>query len=314
MLFAANRFIFGASNLAKYTKISPIVIGLSVISIGNSMPELCITIISSIKKIPDIAVGTLVGSNIAHVSLVPGIAALIQPFKINKGLKNYDVFIFFITSLAASLLLWNNQLTKLKAIVLFILFIAAFSWIIIKEIFIIKNKNSPEHLYVEYPQTKSAVNFTNILISILWLIFGIVTLHLSSHFVIESAQKISGFLGITNLAVGLLLLGVGTNLPELAIILTSIHNGERDLALGGILGANIVGITLALGISGIICPSKLPDIFRVRDLTSMMLVTTIFSLLLLSRKKIISRLHGAILLILYIAYIASTFILPTLNV
>lgn len=275
------------------------------------MPELCITIISSIKKVPDIAVGTLIGSNIAHVSLVPGIAALIQPFKINKGLTIYDVFIFFATSCIASLLLWNNELTKFKGIILILLFIAAFSWIIIKEIFIIKNKNSTEHIYVEYPKTKGSNNFSNILISILWLIFGIVTLHLSSHFVIESAQHISKFLGITNLAVGLLLLGLGTNLPELAIIITSIYNGERDLALGGILGANIVGITLALGLSGIICPSKLPAIFRERDLTSMMVITTIFSLLLLSRKKVISRTHGAIILILYFAYIASTFVKTT---
>lgn len=272
------------------------------------MPELCITIISGIKKVPDIAVGTLIGSNIAHVSLVLGLAAIIKPFKINKTLKNSDVFMFFTTSGIASLLLWNNELTKLKGILLLLLFIATFSWIIVKEILFIQNQSPTKPIYIQYPTTKINHKFSNILISILWLIFGVIALHISSHFVVESAQNISIVLGITNLSVGLLLLGIGTNLPELAIMLASIYNNERDLALGGVLGANIVGITLALGLSGIISPTRLPDIFRERDLTSMMIITTIFSLLLLHRKKIISRIHGVILLILYGTYVASTFI------
>lgn len=308
LLFAANRFIFGASNLAKYTKVSSLVIGLSLISIGNSMPELCITVISGIKKVPDIAVGTLIGSNIAHISLVLGLAAIIKPFKINKTLKNSDIFVFFATSGIASLLLLNNELTKLKGIILLLLFILTFSWILFQEIKFIKNKLSTQNIYVEYADPQITHKFSNIFISILWLIFGVIALHISSHFVVASAQSISTALNITNLSVGLLLLGIGTNLPELAIMLASIYNNERDLALGGVLGANIVGITLALGLSGIISPNKLPEIFKTRDLTSMMIITTILSLLLLSRKKIISRIHGIILLVLYGIYIASTFI------
>jgi cation:H+ antiporter len=270
------------------------------------MPELYIAIISGIKKVPDIAVGALVGSNIAHISLVVGIAAIIKPFRINKGLKNSDVFIFFITSFIATLLLWNNQLTKIKGLILLLSFLAAFGWIIIKEVVTVKSKKSFRNIYIEYPFKRESTNLTNILISILWITFGIVALHISSHFVIESAQNISKLFGITNLSVGLLLLGLGTNLPELAIMLASIYNNERDLALGGVIGANIFGITFALGLSGIISPTKLPEVFNIRDLTSMMLLTIIFSLLLLNHRKIISRIHGVVLVILYVVYLTTT--------
>ncbi len=274
------------------------------------MPELCITIISGIKQVPELAVGTLVGSNIAHVSLVLGIAAIIKPFKINAGLQKSDIFIFFSTALIATLLLLNNELTPLKGIILLATFILAFTWIIIKEIKNIKNKNFVANIYIELPVNKINRNFSNILISILWLIFGIITLHISSYFVIESSQQIAKILGLTNLSVGLLLLGISTNLPELAIMIASIYNNERDLALGGVLGANIFGITFALGLSGILFPVKLPHIFRLRDLSSMMLITTLFSLFLLSPKKLISRFQGAILIALYLIYIISTFIYP----
>ncbi|MGI9214605.1 MAG: sodium:calcium antiporter [Gammaproteobacteria bacterium] len=299
--------MFGASNLVRYSKISPLFIGLSIISIGNSMPELCITIISGIKQVPELAVGTLVGSNIAHVSLVLGIAAIIKPFKINAALQKSDIFIFFSTSLIATLLLLNNELTPLKGIILLATFILAFTWIIIKEIKNIKNKNFVANIYIELPANKINLNFSNILISILWLIFGIITLHISSYFVIESAQQIAKIFALTNLSVGLLLLGIGTNLPELAIMIASIYNNERDLALGGVLGANIFGITFALGLSGILFPVKLPYIFRLRDLSSMMFITTIYSLFLLSPKKLISRFQGAVLIALYLIYIISIF-------
>lgn len=284
------------------------------------MPELYITVISSVKKIPELAIGTLVGSNIAHISLVPGIAAIIKPFKINKGLQKDDIFVFFITSLIASLLLLNNELTKAKAIVLLIVFLMSFSWIIIKELVAIKNQGVSKNIYIEIPITDNnqhdnhkKKNYLKILISIAWLIFGVIALHFSSNLVIDSAQKVSSYLNITNLAVGLLLLGIGTNLPELAVIITSIYNGERDLALGGILGANIIGITLALGISGIICPSKLPDIFRIRDLTGMMIATVLFSLILLNRRKVINRIHGIVLIFLYFAYTISTLVYPAIK-
>ncbi len=274
------------------------------------MPELCITLASAFKKVPDIAVGTLIGSNIAHISIVVGLAAIIKPFKINKSLKRSDVFIFFFTSLIPSLLLWNNELTKQKGIMFLLLFVAAFGWIGIQEFFVIKNTTPipTENIYIQPPLTNRRPKFSTLLISILWLIFGVVTLHISSHFITESAQHISVLLGISNLSVGLLLLGIGTNLPELAIMIASIYNNERDLALGGILGANIVGITLALGLCGVLSPTKLPAIFSERDLTSMMLATIVFALLLLNTKKIISRLHGILLIIFYSIYITSTVI------
>lgn len=310
LLFAANRFVFGASNLAKFIRVSPLFIGLTVISIGNSMPELCITIISGLKKVPDLAVGTLVGSNIAHVSLVLGIAAIIKPFKVNKELGKADIFIFFITSAIATALLLNNELTTTKGILLIITFIASFSFIVKKEIKNFNRKHHNENIYIEFPKARINRNFSHIVISVFWLLFGIIALHFSSYYVIESAQQIAKLSGITNLSVGLLLLGIGTNLPELAVMFVSLYRNENDLALGGILGANIFGITCALGLSGIFFPAKLPEIFRIRDLTSMMLVTIIFSLFLLNRSKIISRLQGFILISLYACYLISTFIFP----
>lgn len=278
------------------------------------MPELCITIISGLKNVPEIAVGTLIGSNIAHVSLVLGVAAIIKPFKINPGLQKSDVFIFFSTSLIAALLLLNNELTVLKGIILLITFVLAFGWIILKEIKNIKNKNLVANTYIELPTNKfinkTNQHFSNILISILWLVFGIIALHTSSDIVTKSAQEIAKIFEITNLSVGLLLLGIGTNLPELAIMLASVYNNERDLALGGVLGANIFGITFALGLSGALFPITLPNIFRLRDLTSMMFITTLFSLFLLNPKKLVSRFQGIVLIILYLIYIISTFIYP----
>lgn len=273
------------------------------------MPEFCITIISGLKKVPEIAVGTLVGSNIAHVSLVLGIAAIIKPFKINNSLQKSDIFIFFATTFIAALLLLNNELTVIKGVILLITFLVTFTWIILKEIKNIKNKHLVANSYIELPANKiNTRNFTNIMISILWLIFGIIILHTSSHIVIENAQKLANIFGITNLSVGLLILGIGTNLPELAIMLASIYNNERDLALGGVLGANIFGITFALGLSGVLFPIKLPEIFRLRDLSALMFITTLFSLFLLHPKKLLSRFQGMILIILYLIYITSTFI------
>lgn len=309
LFFAANRFVFGASSIAKFMRFSSLFIGITVIAIGNSMPELCITIISGFKNVPDLAVGTLVGSNIAHIGLVLGLAAIIKPFRINKGLNKTDIFLFFITSAIASLLLINNQLTKYKGLVLLFTFISAFAWIIKKEIKRFNSKSHNENIYIQHPSIKINRNFSNILIAILWLIFGLIGLHISSYFVVDSAQAIAKLLNITNLSVGLLLLGIGTNLPELATMLASIYNNERDLALGGVLGANIFGITFALGLSGLMFPVTLPAVFRVRDLSSMMLMTSIFSIFLLKKSRLVSRTQGIVLILAYIAYIVSTKVL-----
>ncbi len=296
--WSADRFVYGASALAKNIGISSMMIGLTIVAMGSSAPEIVVSAIASVNGNMNTAVGNALGSNITNVALVLGITALVKPLLVSSTTLKRELPALLIISLIAIGFLFDGELKSYEGIILLALFIfvlAMMAWLSLQV-----DKEDP--LIAETAdEIPKGVSNTSALI---WIGVGLVVLPLSAHFLVNSAVEIARYMGISDLVIGLTIIAFGTSLPELAASVAGVLKGEDDLALGNIIGSNIFNLLAVLGMPGLIAPGLLdPDVYN-RDMYVMLgltLLLFLFSFDLIG-KRTISRTNGFILLACFIGY------------
>ena len=299
LVWSADRFVFGAAALARNFGVPTLIVGLTIVAMGSSAPEMMVAAQAALADKTDTAVGNAVGSNIANILLVLGITALLRPLSVSSGILKREMPLLVIVSLGAWLIISDNYFSATEGTLLlvgFVLFLLAL-------IVITKQTGNQDDPLVgeacdEVPDnvpTKKAV---------LWLVVGMVLLPISSHYLIGSAVDIAKFFGMSDLLIGLTIIAIGTSMPELAACIAGVLKKEDDLALGNIIGSNIFNILAVLSIAGILNPATLDPNIAQRDIFVMLAATLaliIMSLSLTGTRRI-NRLEGGLLLAAFIGY------------
>ena len=289
VLWGADRLTDGAVALADRMGISQVVIGLTVVAMGTSMPEFTISLLSAIKGTSGLAVGNVIGSNIFNSLLIVGTSAVVAPMLILKSTVRKDIPFALVASVMLYLLSQDGQISRWDAAILFVFFMI-FMTITIKES---KSADSKK----EDTQIKSIKVWK----AVAFLLIGLTGLILGSNIFVNGATKLATTLGISDAVIGLTIVAGGTSLPELATSVVASRKGNSGITIGNVLGSNVFNILMILGITGLITPMSIHGITQV-DLT--MLVVSMILLWLFSFTKYkIERWEGAILSILFIGYI-----------
>jgi cation:H+ antiporter len=289
VLWGADRLTEGAVALAEKMNISQMVIGLTVVAFGTSMPEFCVSLVSALKGTPDLAVGNIVGSNIFNALLIVGVAALVAPMHILKSSVNKDLPFAVLASVALIVLCYfGHDISRIDAAILFILFIV-FMVVTLKGA-----KNSGEE---EEGKKKNWPVWKGVL----WVVVGLLCLIFGSDIFVDGSTAIARLLGVSDAVIGLTIVAGGTSLPELATSVVAARKGNSDIAIGNVLGSNVFNILFILGVTGLICPMTITGI------TYLDMSVLVFSVMLLwwfsFTKYTIQRWEGAVLLLSYLGYI-----------
>ena len=293
----ADLLVVGSSRIARKFNVKEIIIGLTIVSIGTSMPELIISVTSALKNQSDFAIGNILGSNISNLFFILGVCAIIKPLLFKKQTVRIEIpFVIFLTAL---LYIFGNNgdyhlITELEGII-FIVFCVLFT---IYNIFISKNINNSEMEKNKNKDIKLSKSFLLIMLGIILLKFG-------GDFVVDNASRIATLLGISERVISLTIVAISTSLPELITSALATYKGEIDLAIGNIIGSNILNIVLIIGIMAIINP--IPYLVSFNKDLMIFLIGMIFLFIVpfIGEKYKIERVSGFIYLISYFIYISS---------
>ena len=315
LVVGADMLVKGASNIAKKFHIPEMLIGLTIVAIGTSAPELIITITSTQSSGTDLIIGNAIGSNLCNLLLILGLMAVIRPVKIDKEARNFHIPMAFLASLVILLMglgiLGNNTqyINQREGFFLVILFIVYFSYHIIKEFEDIVNSYKKEKLERQNSSNKnSKKKKINIPFSLLLIVVGVFLLKYGGDFVVDSATIIALYFNISERVIGLTVVAIGTALPELITSIFGIIRKNTDLAVGNLVGSCVLNLFLILGIGAMITPLEFtPDFIQnLILLCSMTLVLWLF--IFMGKKDNITRPKGLVLLGVFALYMVSLFV------
>ncbi|WP_194776097.1 calcium/sodium antiporter [Pararhodonellum marinum] len=293
LLVSAKFLVDGASSIAAKLGLSAGLIGLTVVAFGTSAPELLVSVTAALKGTSDIAIGNVIGSNISNITLVLGISALLFPIVFPKTVIKLDYTFTLLTTLLFYGLAYNGIISLIEGIVLVILFV------LVNLYFFKKIKNTDPELS---PEDAEKLKKAPLAKAIILVLIGIVGLYFGSDLAVESAVEIAQIYGISERVIGVTIIAIGTSLPELATSVLAALKKETDLALGNILGSNLMNVLSIIGITAIVKPIEVSDLFLQTDFLWMIGFTIILFPIMLTGLKI-SRLEGGLLLVGYGLYL-----------
>jgi K+-dependent Na+/Ca+ exchanger family protein len=299
VLWGADRLTEGSVAVAERMNIPQIVIGLTVVAMGTSMPEFCVSLISALKGTPDLAVGNVVGSNIFNSLFIVGITAAIAPMAILRATVMKDIPFALVASVILLMMCLDGRIGRIDAAILFSLFMI-FMFMTLKSAKINKQELEEENKLAE--KALKSVPKMSPAMSVVWILAGLACLIGGSTLFVEGASKLATSLGVSEAVVGLTIVAGGTSLPELATSIVSARKGSSGIAIGNVLGSNVFNILGILGVTGLICPMQLQGITDT-DL-SMLVISMIMIWFFSFTKYIIERWEGLILSTTFIGYIA----------
>ena len=304
LVWSADRFVDGASAIAKRAGLTPMLIGLTIVSVGTSAPEILISIMSALADSGELAVGNALGSNIANVGLVLGVTLLFSSIRLGRDTIWIDLPLLVLVVLVTWFLLYDLELSRSDSFVLLGMLALFFVRV-------------GQHAR----QTDDGIEAREIptlTLPLAWLSFigGLILLIASSRLLVWAATHIATALGVSELVIGLTIVAVGTSLPELAASVMSALKGHADMAVGAIVGSNMFNILLVLAIPGLWDSLSLQSAVVSRDMVAVFLTTLVLALAALWRWNGVSgsgtlgRGTGLVLLSLYIAYYGWLFLVP----
>ncbi len=301
LIKGADCLVEGSSSLAKKFGVPSLVVGLTVVAFGTSMPELIVSIFSAFEGVTDVAIGNIVGSNVANILLILGLTALIYPLKVNHStvwkeipFSLLAVIILFIV--ANDLMIDKLSFSSLTRIdgILMLCFFAIFLYYVFE---MAKDKRSKlRDRKLEIMEYKSHKIF-------LMLFFGVIGLFLGGKWVVDGAILIARQAGMSEFLVSATIIAIGTSLPELVTSLTAAIKKDVDLAVGGVVGSNIFNTFWILGITSIISPIVLPAFINFDIIFLILITLALFLFMFIGKKHEMNRWQGILFIILYIAYI-----------
>lgn len=296
--WSADRFVYGASALAKNIGVSPMMIGLTIVAMGSSAPEIVVSATSSFAGSIDTAVGNALGSNITNIALVLGITALIKPILVTSTTLKRELPILLLITLIAVYFLADSDLSRIEGLVLITLFVLVIAGMAVLSFKVDKNDPLIAETETEIPSDVATST------AVFWVVVGLILLPLSAHFLVDSAVFIAHFYGISDLIIGLTIIAIGTSLPELAASVAGVLKGEDDLALGNIIGSNIFNLLAVLAMPGLIAPGIIDGSAANRDSLVMLglsILLFIFCFNLRGTRRI-NRFEALIFLGIFVGY------------
>lgn len=305
LLVGANYLVDASVAIAQRAKISNFIIGLTIVGIGTSAPELFVSIQSALTGHGDIAMGNVLGSNIANVFLIMGVTAIILPFEINREQSRRDIPIGIVVSILVFLLandaiipgITENNMSRIDGILLLIVFVIYMAVVILK-----KGKNPQEAIAEADEETKSSLAGKNVL-----LLWGIAAVSLAAllwggNMFLESAKTLAKSWGMSEAVISITIVAVGTSLPELITAIIAACKKNPQLALGNVIGSNVFNLLMILGVSSCIDPYKLESINMVDYCMAILAAVLMWIVIFTFGKRKFDRIEGFIFLAIYIGY------------
>ena len=286
LIFGGDLLVRSAVSFAEKFGVSSFLIGVTVVSFGTSIPELMVSIQAAMDQAADIAIGNVLGSNIANIALVLGVSVVIRPLSITTNTYKLSWWVMLISSLLFILFLLDNVITKMEGL---LLIVGLFCFIF----FSIKRN---------IPNEESIISKINIQTGILFFVLGAIGLYFGSELFVESAISIASFFNVPKFVIGITVVALGTSLPELVTSIVALMKGQNNISLGNLIGSNIFNVFAVLGITSLIQELGTSSILLFLDFGVMLAVILVFGYQLFIRKKI-SRTAGFILLSGYFSYI-----------
>ncbi|AGQ33016.1 Inner membrane protein yrbG [Serratia liquefaciens] len=306
LVYGADRLVYGAAVISRSLGVPPLIIGMTIVGIGTSLPELFVSTTAALNGQIDMAVGNVLGSNITNILLILGVAALIHPLAARSEVLRRELPLMLAVTVLCGFVLMDGTLSRLDGVLL--LAAAAVFILLMLKIARLAQREGSDSLTVEQiaelPQDSSNT------VAILWLVLAFIILPLSSKMVVDNATVIAHYFGMSELVVGLTVIAIGTSLPELATSIAGALKGEDDMAIGNIIGSNIFNTVIVLGVPALLSPGTVDGAAFHRDYWVMLAVSIVLSALCIGRKHRIGHLAGALLLCGFIAYLAVLFFNP----
>ena len=291
LYFGAEGLVSGAASLARRLGVSPLVIGLTVVSLGTSAPELVVSVKAALNGQSALSIGNVLGSNFFNVGLILGFSALVYPLSVKRQLLKLDVPVMIVASLLFFLLFLDSEISRIEAFLFVLILISYITYMLVTSK---KNSAGKKKEEEDIPLSK------HWLLDLLFVGVGLAALIYGSDMLVVNAVIIAEKLGMSEALIGLTIVAAGTSMPELATSVVAAIKKRADIAIGNVVGSNIFNMLLILGITGLIRPISTPDINYVDSLFNIGIGLLLW--LFMKRSSRITRLQGAIFLAVYLLY------------
>jgi len=300
LTWSADRFVVGAAAVAWNLNVPPLIIGLTIVSIGTSAPEMMVSGMAALQGNTGLSVGNAIGSNIINIGLVLGITALIAPLNVHSRILSRELPVLLAIMAITWLLLLDGTLGQLDGILLLCGMVLMLAWMTYVGI---QSRDIRDPMTAEYAEEiQTGLGMGR---AVFWLVIGSVFLLVSSRILIWGSVSVAQQLGVSDLVIGLTIVALGTSLPELAASVAGAIKNEHDIVIGNIIGSNIFNLLAVLGLPGIIHPGAIDAAVMERDYIAMVILTIIlFAMAFGFRggRRRINRMEGSVLLLIFIGY------------
>ena len=283
VVYGSDRLVFAASILCRTIGIPPLVIGLTVVSIGTSLPEIIVSVTAGLSGQLDLAVGTALGSNITNILLIAGLAALLHPFTVHSDILRIELPVMLILCLLSGILLYDGELSRSVGA---ILLVSAVLYLL----FIVKIARSAERHGQDTftrEQLGEVAQGGSLPVAFLWLGVALLIIPVATRMVVDNATVLANAFGVSELLPGLTIVAIGTSLPELATAIAGARKGEDDIAIGNIIGSSIFNIAIVLGLPALLTPGAFDPLAATRDYGIMVFVSAVFAVVCWRRPRCI---------------------------
>ena len=299
LIWGADKFVFGASALARNAGVSPLLIGLTIVAFGTSAPEIFSSAVSALEDKPELAIGNAFGSNLFNIGVALGVAAILRPLTPPKSLIKKELPALILVTLVTGALLFDLFIGLFDALVLIALSLFL-SYKLLRKKKVLEGVG--DCALSESEDSGESEPETRIWQAVAYMVLGLILLIVSAEALVASASAIAEGLGVSEAIIGLTIVALGTSLPELAASITCVLKGHYDLAIGNIVGSNIINLLAVLPFPGLLSPGLIQAPLLFRDFAAVTLLTLLlaaFCYYAVTRGKKLGRLSGVIFLSIY---------------
>ena len=291
LYYGGDFLVTGSARLARFLKLSPFIIGATVIAFGTSAPELAVAILAALDEAPELAMGNVIGSNIANIGLVLGLTALMAPITITANRLKREYPPLLLTTLIIIILAWDLKVIRIEGIIMLILL----------GIYIWRSLNHKEDFAADQEEV-GLFAYKGVVYQFLLILAGLIGLVGGAKLLVSGGVSIARMVGISEWFIGITIVAIGTSLPEIVSSIIAARRGHGEMAIGNIFGSNIFNILMVLGITSVIYPLNIqepihPDLFTTIGITILLLALILFG------KYFLGKISGLALLCTYCIYI-----------
>jgi cation:H+ antiporter len=297
LIWSADRFICGASATARNFNISPLVIGLTIVGFGTSVPEMLVATFASVGGNPSMGIGNALGSNITNIALILGVAAIVAPLDVHSRILKKELPVLLFASILAFILLLDNHLGRLDGFIMFatlIIIMGRVTQQALRDKHDVLQDEYQQEMPADMPMSKA----------LFWLVLSLSVLVASSKLLVWGAVNIAVAFGISDLVIGLTIIAIGTSLPELATSVAAALKNEHDIAIGNVVGSNLFNTLGVLAIPGVLAPGALAEGILTRDMPVTIVLTIGLFIMAYGFRGAgrINRVEGGVLLMAFLGY------------